>query len=170
MAHDSFTTYSMPLEVYFQSAVVRGILVTNQDRLSNYFILREGEEVFTLKDATLEDPNGKPMAVNAEDYLVYMHQVSLIADLSPQFRAARSGLEYLYVKKESTKALLGIGSYWVQGKIHLTPGGSIHDLLMAKTHFIPVTDAILLDRPDVTPRTFLVNRTLVSCLAALKDD
>ncbi|SRR5713226_4378805 len=170
MAQDSFTTYSMPLEVYFQSAVVRGILVTNQDRLSNYFILREGEEVFTLKDATLEDPNGKPMAVNAEEYLVYMHQVSLIADLSPQFRAARSGLEHLYVKKESTKALLGIGSYWVQGKIHLTPGGSIHDLLMAKTHFIPVTDAILLDRPDVTPRTFLVNRTLVSCLAALKDD
>jgi hypothetical protein len=41
---------------------------------------------------------------------------------------------------------------------------------MAKTRFIPVTDAILLDRPEVAPRTFLANRTLVSCLAALKDD
>ncbi len=110
MAQDSFTTYSMPLEVYFQSAVVRGILVTNQDRLSNYFILREGAEVFTLKDATLEDPNGKPMAVNAEEYLVYMHQVSLIADLSPQFRAARSGLEHLYVKKEFARYRLLLGA------------------------------------------------------------
>jgi len=99
-----------------------------------------------------------------------MRQVSLIADLSPQFRVTRSGLEHLYVKKESSKALLGIGPYWVQGKIHLTPGGSIHDLLMAKTRFIPVTDAMLLDKPGVGPRTFLVNRTLVSCLAALKDD
>ena len=170
MAQDNFTTYSMPLEVYFQSAIVRGILVTNQDRLSNYFILREGEEVFTLRDATLEDLNRKPLAVNTEEYLIYMRRVSLIADLSPQFRVTRSGLEQLYVKKESSRALLGIGPYWVQGNIHLTPGGSIHDLLMAKTHFIPVTNAILLDRPDVGPRTFLANRTLVNCLAALKDD
>jgi len=170
MAQESFTTYSMPLEVYFQSAIVRGILVTNQDRLSNYFILREGEEVFTLRDATLEDLNGQQMAVDAKEYVIYMRQVSLIADLSPQFRVTRSGLEHLYVKKESSKALLGIGPYWVQGKIHLTPGGSIHDLLMAKTRFIPVTDAMLLDKPGVGPRTFLVNRTLVSCLAALKDD
>jgi hypothetical protein len=169
MAQDSFTTYSMPLEVYFQSAIVRGILVTNQDRLSNYFILREGEEAFTLRDAVLEDVNRKPMAVAAEEYVIYMHHVSLIADLSPQFRVSRSGLEQLYVKKESTRALLGIGPYWVQGRIHLTPGGSIHDLLMAKTRFIPVTDAILLDQPGVAPRTFLANRTLVSCLAALKE-
>ena len=170
MAQESFTTYSMPLEVYFQSAIVRGILVTNQDRLSNYFILREGEEVFTLRDATLESLTGQPMGVDAKEYVIYMRQVSLIADLSPQFRVTRSGLEHLYVKKESSKALLGIGPYWVQGKIHLTPGGSIHDLLMAKTRFIPVTDAILLDKPDVGLRTFLVNRTLVSCLAALRDD
>ena len=40
MGLDEGMTYSMPLEVYLQSAVVRGILGTNQDRLSNYFILR----------------------------------------------------------------------------------------------------------------------------------
>jgi hypothetical protein len=170
MAQSNFTTYSMPLEVYFQSAIVRGVLVTNQDRLSNYFILREGEEVFTLTDATLEDPNGKPMGVKAEHYVIYMQQVSLIADLSPQLRVTRSGLEHLYVQKESTKALLGIGQYWIKGSIHLTPGGSIHDLLMAKTRFIPVTDATFVNRAHVGPRTFLVNRTLVSCLAALRED
>ena len=59
MAQDEGMTYSMPLEVYLQSAVVRGILGTNQDRLSNYFILREGDEVFSLREATLEDSGPK---------------------------------------------------------------------------------------------------------------
>jgi hypothetical protein len=169
MAQENITTYSMPLEVYFSTAMVRGVLVTNQDRVTNYFILREGEEVFTLSDATLENLNGEPMVVKSEYYLIYMQHVSLIADLSPQLRANRSGLEHLYVKKESSQALLGVGRYWVKGNIHLVPGASINDLLMAKTRFIPVTDAILLDRPDKGPRTFLVNRSLVSCLASLKD-
>ena len=44
----------MHLEVYLQAAVVRGVLETNQDRLSNYLIVRQGDEVFSLKDATLE--------------------------------------------------------------------------------------------------------------------
>ena len=169
MAQNSFATYSMPLEVYFQSALLRGVLVTNQDRLSNYFILREGEEAFTLADAALEDFNGNSIGVKAEQYVVYMHQVHLIADLSPQLRANRSALEHLYVKKETTNALLGVGQHWIKGNIHLTPGGSIHDLLMAKTRFVPVTDATLLTGVDPTRRTFLVNRTLISCLAALHD-
>jgi hypothetical protein len=168
MAQESFTTYSMPLEVYFQSAIVRGILVTNQDRLSNYFILREGEEVFTLRDATLEDLNGKPMRVDAKEYLIYMRQVSLIADLSPQFRVTRSGLEHLYVKKESSKALLGIGPYGCK-KDHLTRG-SIHDLLMAKTHFCPGDLMLSCLISPMWAAHFLVNRTLVSCIAALRDD
>ncbi len=59
MGLDEGMTYSMPLEVYLQSAVVRGILGTNQDRLSNYFILREGDEVFSLKEAMLESRRPK---------------------------------------------------------------------------------------------------------------
>jgi len=50
-------SYTMYLEVYLQAAVVRGILVTNQDRLSNFLMVRQGEEVFSMKDATLESLN-----------------------------------------------------------------------------------------------------------------
>jgi hypothetical protein len=162
-------SYSMPLEVYLQSAVVRGILGTNQDRLSNYFILREGDEVFSLREATLEDPNRKAVAISSDEYLIYMQEVFLIADLSPQFRSERSASEHLYVKKEASKALLGVGPFWLRGNIHLIPGGALHDLLMAKTRFIPVTDATLLDRSDMEPRTYLVNRTKIGFITAAGD-
>jgi hypothetical protein len=169
MTLDEGMTYSMPLEVYLQSAMVRGILVTNQDRPSNYFILREGDEVFSLKEATLEGPNRKPVAVSSDEYLIYMQEVLLIADLSPQLAAKRTGFEHLYVKKEASKALLGVGPFWLRGNIHLVPGGVLHDLLMAKTRFIPVTDATLVDRPDLGPRTYLVNRTKIGFITAVDE-
>jgi hypothetical protein len=167
MALDEGISYSMPLEVYLPSAVVRGVLGTNQDRLSNYFILREGDEVFSLREATLEGPSGKPAAVSSDEYLIYMQEVFLIADLKPQFRSERSGLEHLYVKKEASKALLGVGPFWLRGNIHLIPGSGLHDLLMAKTRFIPVTDATLVDRPDLGPRTYLVNRTKIGFITVV---
>jgi hypothetical protein len=169
MALEDGLTYTMPVEVYLQSALVRGVLVTNQDRLSNFLILQQGEEVFSLKDATLEHLNGKPLAVNSDEYLIYMQEVFLIADLSPQSRVERSGLEHLYVKKDTGKALFGVGPHWVQGSIHLTPGGALYDLLVARSRFIPVTDATLLDRPDVGARTYLVNRNKIGFMTALGD-
>lgn len=162
-------TYTMPLEVYLQSAVIRGILTTNQDRLSNYLILREGQEVFSLREASLEDLNGKPIEVNADEYLIYMQEVFLIGDLKPQSETERSAHAHLYVQKDTSKALLNLGPYWVRGDIHLIPGAPLHDLLMAKTRFVPVTDATLLGRPDVGPRTYLVNRTKIGCMSALSD-
>ncbi|HEU4344412.1 MAG TPA: hypothetical protein VFU31_22875 [Candidatus Binatia bacterium] len=169
MALDEGLTYTMPLEVYLHSAVVKGILVTNQDRLSNHLVLRRDDEVFSLRDATLEGLNGKAFAVRSDEYLIYMQEVFLIADLSPEFRTDRSGLAHLYIKKEASRALLGVGPYWIQGNIHVVPGGALHDLLLAKTRFIPVTDATLLDRPEVGPRTYLVNRTRIGFITALKD-
>jgi hypothetical protein len=164
MAQDHFMSYSMPLEIYFDSALVRGILETNQDRLSNHLILREGDEAISLRDATLRDLAGKPLGVNGTNYLVYMHQVSLIADLSPQLRPSRAGFEHLYVKKDPNRAVLGIGRYWIEGNIHLTPGASVHDLLMARTHFIPVTEAVFLDNKDAPARTLLLNRMRINCV------
>jgi hypothetical protein len=169
MTLDEGMTYSMALEVYLQSAVVRGILMTNQDRPSNYFILREGDEVFSLKAATLEDANRKPVAVSSDEYLIYMQEVFLIADLSPQLESKRTGFEHLYVRKEASKALLSVGPFWLKGNIHLIPGGVLHDLLMAKTRFIPITDATLLDRSDLGPRTYLVNRTKIGFITSVEE-
>jgi hypothetical protein len=162
-------TYSMTLEVYLQSAVLRGVLVTNQDRLSNYLILREGDEVLSITNATLEDLQGKTMVASAAEYLIYMQEVFLIADLSPQFSSDRSGYEHLYVKKDSNKALLSVGPYWLKGDIHVIPGAPLHELLLGKTRFFPITDTTFIGRPDIVPRTYLVNRTKIGCMTAVGD-
>jgi len=64
MASVEGLNYTMPLEVYLQSALIRGILTTNQDRLSNYLILREGQEIFSLREASLEDLRGRPLCAH----------------------------------------------------------------------------------------------------------
>jgi hypothetical protein len=40
---------------------------------------------------------------------------------------------------------------------------------MAKTRFVPVTDAALLDRPEILPRTYLVNRTKIGFITAANE-
>jgi hypothetical protein len=162
-------TYTMYLEVYLHAAVVRGVLVTNQDRLSNYLIVRRDDTVFSLKDATLELYNRKPVSVGADEYLVYMHEVFLIADLSSEDRMQRSGIDRLYVKKDQNRALFSVGPYLLQGNVHLLPGSALHDLLMEKSPFLPVTQATLVDRADVAPRTYLVNRARIGFMTATGD-
>src|SRR5512134_998368 len=169
MAPQENLTYTMPLEVYLQSAVVRGILVTNQDRLSNYLTLCGGDEVFSLRDATLENLDRKTIVAGSDQYLIYMQEVFLIADLSSQARQDRPGLESLYVKKDTKKALLSIGPYWLQGDLHIVPGGALQELLMAKTRFIPVTNAVLLNRPDIGPRCYLINRAKIGFVTVSGD-
>ena len=169
MAAEDNLTYAMPLEVYLQSAVVRGILVTNQDRLSNYLTLSNSDEVFSLRDATLENLERKTIVAGSDQYLIYMREVFLIADLSSQARFDRPGLDSLYVKKDISRALLSVGPYWLQGNLHIVPGGALHEVLMAKTRFIPVTDAALLNRPDLGPRAYLVNRAKVGFMTISGD-
>ena len=169
MAAENNLTFSMPLEVYLQAAVVRGVLVTNQTRLSNYLVLREGEEVFSLKDATLENLNGKSITVGSDEYLVYLREVLLIADLSPASQTKRAGMENFYVYKEASNALFSVGPYLLQGGIHLVPGAPLHDLLVEKSQFVPVTDARLLNRQEIGPRTYLVNRNRIGFMTALGD-
>ena len=169
MTLDQGLTYSMPLEVYLQAAVVRGVLVTNQNRLSNFLVLREGEEVFSMKDATLETANRKPIAVGSDEYLIYMREVYLIGDLSPTSQTQRAGIESFYVHKETSKALFSVGPYLLQGSIHLVPGAALHNLLVEKSQFIPVTEATLLDRQDIGPRTYLVNRNRIGFMTAIGD-
>jgi len=166
---DPGLTYTMPLEVYFQAAVVRGVLVTNQERLSNYLVLREGEEIFSLKDVTMESANRKPLVVGADEYLVYMREVFLIADLSPQSQTQRAGIESFYVQKETSKALFSVGPYLLHGAVHLVPGAALHDLLVERSRFFPVTAATIVDRPEIAPRTYLINRNRIGFMTAIND-
>ena len=169
MAADENLTYSMYLEVYLQSAMVRGLLETNQDRLSNHMIVRQGEEVFSLKEATLEILNRQPIKVSTNKYLLYMQEVLLIADLSVERRAPSPGLHSLLVKKDQSKALLSVGPYLLHGTVHLQAGSDLQDLLMAQSRFLPVTEATLIDRQDALPCTYLINRTKIGFISAVAD-
>ena len=169
MSLDPGLTYTMPLEVYFQAAVVRGVLVTNQERLSNYLVLREGEEIFSLKDVTMESANRKPLVVGADEYLVYMREVFLIADLSPQSQTQRAGIESFYVQKEASKALFSVGPYLLHGDVHLVPGAALRDLLVESSRFFPVTAATIVDRPEIAARTYLINRNRIGFMTAIND-
>lgn len=170
MAAGENLTYAMYLEVYLQTAMVRGRLETNQDRLSNYLIVRQGEEVFSLKEATLEVPDRKPIKVATDKYLLYMQEVFLIADLSAEDRARRSGLHSLFVKKDQNKALLSIGPYLLHGTVHLRTGSDLQGFLMEQSRFLPVTEATLIDRQEVAPRTYLVNRAKIGFISAAGDE
>ena len=160
-------TYTMFVEVYLPTAIVRGILETNQDRLSHYLVVRQGEEVFSLKQATLDIPKRKPISIGTEEYLIYMQEVFLIADLSAEDRSQRSGLHALFVKKDRSKALLSVGPYLLQGNVHLLAGSGLHDLLMEKSRFLPVSEAALVARAEVGPRAYLVHRAKMGVLSAL---
>lgn len=162
-------TYSMPLEIYLHAAVVRGVLMTHQDRLSGHLVLRKGEECFSLRDATLERFDCKPVRIGSDEYVIYKREVYLIADLSPQEQSRRTGMEHFYVEKQSSKALISLGPYLLQGTIHLFPGGALHDLFLEKNLFFPVTGANFVGRADIGPRTYLVNRSRIGFMTAIGD-
>jgi len=162
-------TYTLRLEVYLQAAMVRGVLATNQDRLSNFLIVRRGDEVFSLREASLETHEGKALAADADEYLIYLQEVFLIADLNSEGGLRRSAADAFYIKKDQSRALLSAGPYLVQGNIHLLPGSALNDLLMEKSQFLPITDATLVGRADLGPRTYLVNRSKIGFMTAIGD-
>lgn len=167
MAVDQHFTYTMHLEVYLQAAVVRGVLQTSQERLSNYLMIRQGDEVFSLTEATVEGAGGSAMKTAADEYLIYMQEVFLIADLTAENRSA--GLRAAFVKKDQSKAFLGVGPYLLQGIAHLRPGSGLNEILMEQSRFLPITEATLVGREEIGSRTFLINRAKIGFISAIRD-
>lgn len=162
-------TYTMPLEVYLPAALVRGVLETNLDRVSSHLLFRQNDQVFSLRDATVEDLSGQPIVSRATEYVVYMREVFLVADLSAANQSQRSGFEGLYQKKDTSKALISVGPYLIQGDVYLLPGGALYDLLLEKNQFIPLTNATIIGRQSTPPRTYLINRHKIGFMTALGD-
>jgi hypothetical protein len=117
----------------------------------------------------LETHEGKPLTAETDEYLIYLQEVCLIADLDSKGGARRSAADALYIKKDQSRALLSAGPYLVQGSIHLLPGSALHDLVMEKSQFLPVTDATLVGCADLGPRTYLVNRGKIGFMTAIGD-
>jgi hypothetical protein len=159
----------MPLEVHLPAALVRGVLETNLDRVSSHLLTRQDDQVFSLRDATVENLDGQPIVNRATEYVVYMREVYLIADLSPTNPLQRAGFEGLYQRKDTSKALISVGPYLIQGDVYLLPGGALYDLLLEKNQFIPVTQATILGRQPAAPRTYLINRYKIGFMTAMGD-
>jgi hypothetical protein len=162
-------TYTMPLEVHLPAAVISGVLETNLDRVSSHLQFRQDDQVFSLRDATVENLSGEPIITRATEYVVYMREIYLIADLSPVNLAQRTGFDGLYQKKDSSKALISVGPHLIQGDVYLLPGGALYDLLLEKNQFIPVTNATVLGRRATAPRTYLINRDKIGLMTAMGD-
>jgi len=159
-------SHSIPMEIFFPSSSIRGTLITRHNRISNHLNLRSGDEAFSLKNANVEDLAGNRLPADSKECLLYLEEVLFIADLSPTVDTARLGLDQEPIHKEPRRAFLHVSPYWIRGTVHLIPGATLNDLLVVKKRFIPVTEATLLNRPDVAPRTLLVNGSKISCLAA----
>ena len=162
-------TYTMPLEVHLPAAVISGVLETNLDRVSSHLQFRQDDQVFSLRDATVENLSGEPIVTRATEYVVYMREIYLIADLSPVNLTQRTGFDGLYQKKDSSKALISVGPHLIQGDVYLLPGGALYDLLLEKNQFIPVTNATILGRRPTAPRTYLINRYKIGLMTAMGD-
>jgi hypothetical protein len=51
----------------------------------------------------------------------------------------------------------------------LLPGNTLHDVLLEKSQFVPVTDATMLGYQESRPRTYLVNRNKIGFMTAIND-
>ncbi len=166
MALGGAASQGLAVEVYLTSTIIRGTLATKHDRLSDHLLLRASDELFSLKDAAVEDLHGQPLSVGGAEYFIHMREALFIADLNTGRGPARSNLDHAKIAKESKNAVILVSPFWIRGQVHLMPGAALQDLLALKNRFIPVTGATLIGRSDVKPRTLLVNRTKVGCLAA----
>ena len=154
------------VEVYLSSSVIRGDLVTQHRRLSDHFLLRSGDELFALKNANVVDSVGSLLPFAEKQHFVKMHEVLFIIDRDGGPLKPSTNLDDSRIAKESKKALLLVGAYWVRGNVHTMPGGEIQDLLNAKGPFMPVTDATLVEHDGFSPATLLINRNKIACIAA----
>jgi hypothetical protein len=157
-----------PVELYLQSAVVGGTLVTRHHRLSDYFNLTLGYEGISLKDPRATDFNGNPLPVASTEFLVHKPEVLLVADLSEKAGNDRGEVKLERIQKESWRVLVSVGPFWLRGNIHLVPGNTLESFFTVKNQFIPLTDATLLKPVESKAGTFLINQAKIGVLNALE--
>ena len=158
--------HAISLEIYLPSVVIGGTLITRHHRVSSHLNLRSGDETLLIKNVKMEDLAGNRLSADCNECLLYLKEVLFIADSSLAADTARSDLDQQPIRKEPRRVLVHVSPFWIRGTVHLIPGATLNDLLVAKKRFIPVTEATLLDHPASAPRTLLVNGTKISCLAA----
>ncbi len=159
---DKPASYNKSVEVYVESAVLRGTLVTRHARLSDF--LERPDEIFFLQDASIDQPQEKASLPTSARVIIYKKQVIFIAELSSGETAETADAGLLRADLEPWRVLIGAGSFWLQGDLHFMTGVTLESFAEAKGHFVTMTNATLLGRAEDKPRTFTINREKVHSL------
>ncbi|MGH7774134.1 MAG: hypothetical protein ACREQA_18070 [Candidatus Binatia bacterium] len=159
---DKPTSYNKTVEVYVESAVLRGTIVTRHARLSDF--LARPDEIFFLEDTSFEQPQEKASLPTSARVIIYKKHVIFIAELSSGETEETADAGLLRTDREPLRVLIGAGSFWLQGDLHFMPGVTLESFAEAKGHFITATNATLLGRTEAQPRTFIINREKVHSL------
>ena len=152
----------IPVEVYLPSLVFRGTLLTRHNRLSDWLNLKSSDSMLRLDDVEVEMLSGKPSFAKCQDALINKQQITFVIDLSPAGSHQREELSLVH--KEPHRVFAEIGSFWLEGNIHVAPGFDLSTFADGKNTFLPLTDASFVNLRRAEPRTLLINREKLSCL------
>ena len=152
----------IPIEVYLPSIVFRGTLLTRHNRLSDCLNLKSTDSMLRLDDVEVEMLSGKPSSARCKDALINKQQITFVIDLSP---ASTGGKEELsLVHKEPHRVFAEIGSFWLEGNVHVVRGFELSTFAEGGHTFLPLTQASFVHLRSSEARTFLINREKLSCL------
>jgi hypothetical protein len=125
----------VPLTLYTEQLVVRGMILTHHRRVTD--ILRPAEPFLVLQDVTLEEYGTDGHTTRAE-----YAQVNLASVLFASSLAAVVPASGLRTPKVAARALVSVPPFRIVGNVHLLPAMTLRDSLAAlQGGFIPITDA-----------------------------
>jgi hypothetical protein len=126
----------LPLTLYTEQLVVRGMVQTRQHRITDVLNVRQ-EPFLVLEDVILEEYGSADVPLRAE-----FAQVNLASVLFAVSLTTVETVRELRTPKLAERALVSIPPFRVVGHVHLMPERSLRDSLAElQGAFIPVTDA-----------------------------
>lgn len=157
---------SRPVEVYLASAVVKGQIVARHGRLSDYLNAKTSDGTIRLEAAEIRSLKTNRVSERSSSILIYKRQILFVADLSSGNSFTAQDLGLRWARRLPHKVRMEVGTFWLEGEVHLVTGSELTSFAEGKSSFIPLTKARLINYFASEPRTFLINREKVNCLMA----
>jgi hypothetical protein len=155
---------AVPLLLYTDSFVIRGMLSTRQRRVTDMLNFAE-ERFLVLSDVTTDEFGSRGDQLRSE-----FAQVNLASVLFAVVNEEVPPAPELRTPKIAEEALISVPPFKVTGFIHLMPERSLRNALSELTgHFLPVTDAAywsdVLSEARTTATLLAVNHERAQILA-----
>ena len=126
----------VPLTLYTDAFVIRGLLATRQRRITDMLNLAD-DRFLVLSEVQSDEFGSRGETIRAE-----YAQVNLASVLFAVAETAVDPAPELRTPKVAEQAMISVPPFKITGQIHLLPERSLRDALTELTgHFLPVTDA-----------------------------